>query len=373
MTSQPPFDTDGPESAAVLRYLSGESPLPEAERIRAWLALDPQRSASIDELRAAWNTPAAVPPSWDRAAVWASIANELNGSGATMARNVPSRKPAARGGWSRPNRWSAGVRGVAMASLIVALVAIAIPVVQTAKRSASARTTVREYATTSAQRLSVALTDGSSVMLAPDTRLRYLVGRDGTRTIELVGEAFFRVTHEAAHPFLVKTGPVTTRVLGTAFDVRRYPTDHATQIAVVTGRVASGGHVTPVVLAAGAVAQVTDSSVAVNVADNPERIASWTQGRLTFRDAPVLAMLTTLGRWYGYDFRLADSAMATHHVSVAFNTDKPDEALRTIEALLAVTATVDGHVVTLRPEHTSNVRTRAADVLRIPSKPEIGK
>ncbi len=95
---------------------------------------------------------------------------------------------------------------------------------------------MRHNATTGAQTWQ--LPDGSRATLQPTSQLRYRTGfAGGQRTVYLTGEAFFRVTHDAAHPFQVFTADMVTRVLGTSFTVRAYPTQAETTVQVRTGRV----------------------------------------------------------------------------------------------------------------------------------------
>src|SRR5215204_1293878 len=80
MTPIRPNQPGVPDSAALLRFVSGRSPLPEAEAIRGWIAADPDRQASITELRAAWQSMPAAAPEWDRDGVWAKLSTELAGT-----------------------------------------------------------------------------------------------------------------------------------------------------------------------------------------------------------------------------------------------------------------------------------------------------
>jgi len=220
----------------------------------------------------------------------------------------------------------------------------------------------------------VTLADGSTVVLAPETRIRYTVDLHGARTADLIGEAFFTIAH-ARQPFVVRTGAVTTRVLGTAFDVRRYPGDATTQITVVSGKVSTGGRRPPVTLSAGAVGHATDSTVTVSAIADPERSTLWTRGRLVFEDAPVSVILSTLSRWYGYEFQLTDTTLAAQRVSVAFRTENPTEAMTMVKLILNVSMTFDGNVVTLRPKRNTNgasQRTRIRELLETPGS-EVGK
>src|SRR5205807_4074147 len=98
---------------------------------------------------------------------------------------------------------------------------------------------LREFATPAGQRLRLTLPDSSRVLLSVGTRLR--VPRDfgvPARAVELDGEAYFVVRHDARRPFLVRTRQGVTEDLGTSFDVRAYPEDDYLQVVVAAGRVA---------------------------------------------------------------------------------------------------------------------------------------
>ncbi|WP_204309887.1 FecR family protein, partial [Klebsiella michiganensis] len=72
------------------------------------------------------------------------------------------------------------------------------------------------YRTAAGERREVALTDGSKMILNGDTRVAMIDARHA----ELIeGEALFEVRHDAAHPFIVKTGDVTLEDAGTVFNV----------------------------------------------------------------------------------------------------------------------------------------------------------
>lgn len=65
------------------------------------------------------------------------------------------------------------------------------------------------------------LPDGSSVLMNENSELSYSPAsfQGASREVELKGEAYFDITHNPKKPFLVKTGTVVTRVLGTSFNV----------------------------------------------------------------------------------------------------------------------------------------------------------
>lgn len=74
--------------------------------------------------------------------------------------------------------------------------------------------------------------------LQDGTELRYAVGKgDGERIVRLDGEAYFDVSHDARHPFVVETRELAIRVLGTAFNVRALAGDPLTEVVLERGAV----------------------------------------------------------------------------------------------------------------------------------------
>lgn len=89
-----------------------------------------------------------------------------------------------------------------------------------------------------AQVLKAVLPDGSVVWLNDNAAIRYPADFAHNRTIELVrGEVFADVKKEETYPFIIKTGSVTTTVLGTSFSVKRIGGDAAVKISVASGKV----------------------------------------------------------------------------------------------------------------------------------------
>jgi ferric-dicitrate binding protein FerR (iron transport regulator) len=236
----------------------------------------------------------------------------------------------------------------------------------------------RVYATHIGQRAVVTLTDGSRVTLAPQTTLRVATEFGGaTRTVSLQGEAMFDVATASHTPFIVDAGQVSTRVLGTTFDVRSYPTDHDVRVAVTTGKVAVSAAKThtALVVVAGGVVRASDSAVATVSGDASQYVA-WASGHLVFRDAPTLDVFAALTRWYGYQFRVTDSALLHQNLNVRLSTESLPTALATLKLALDAELTFDGTMVTVRPRlHGANAapapRDRRAPLF--PSNLEVGR
>jgi ferric-dicitrate binding protein FerR (iron transport regulator) len=221
------------------------------------------------------------------------------------------------------------------------------------------------YATSTGERAKLTLRDGSTVTLAPQSTLRIVAGFGGTaRAVVLSGEAYFEVANVADAPFLVQTGTITTRVLGTAFNVRHYASDTAVRVAVTSGKVhvaASSGARPSLILTAGAVGDVNDSSATTIAGGDAAQYRSWVDGQIAFREAPAREVLTALTRWYGYDIRLADSTLATKRVTLWLSTESSKEAFATLKQVLDVDVVFDGTTATLSPRHRGAVHPTNID------------
>jgi ferric-dicitrate binding protein FerR (iron transport regulator) len=202
-------------------------------------------------------------------------------------------------------------------------------------------------------------------------------GNGGARTITLDGEARFVVTPSDDRPFLVQTGRIATRVLGTAFTVRRYASDSVTQVAVSAGKVTSGGRGQSVTITAGRVARVTDSTAVLTTTEDAGTYTDWDRNRLVFKRTPVPELLAAVSRWYGYEFKLSSPAIAKQHVSLTISTKDAADMLVALKGTLEVDLTFDGKVITLTPRETSarDARTRTKQSQQDLTKPtmEMGR
>ena len=86
------------------------------------------------------------------------------------------------------------------------------------------------------------LPDHSVIWLKPGAKLRFDQKAYGTRQrfIELLeGEAFFDVVHNAASPFIVQSGNISTTDIGTSFDIHKDDAHLQVTVTVATGEVAT--------------------------------------------------------------------------------------------------------------------------------------
>jgi transmembrane sensor len=100
------------------------------------------------------------------------------------------------------------------------------------------KNTLTEQVNTSNQQLLITLSDGSSVLLQPDSKLIYPKEFTGAeRRVYLSGEGFFEVSKNPKKPFFVEANDVITKVVGTSFRIKAYASQPDVEVVVRTGKV----------------------------------------------------------------------------------------------------------------------------------------
>jgi transmembrane sensor len=150
---------------------------------------------------------------------------------------------------------------------------------------------------------SIVLSDGSTVTLNSASSIRYpIVFPNGERKIEVTGEAFFDVTHDATHPFVVSKGGIEVTVLGTQFNVNTYE-EEVPRVTLIKGSVkVTLEKQQPVIIKPGQQAFVSSSNQ-LQVTDhvNLEAVMAWKNGRFYFDNASITSVMTQLQRWYNIE------------------------------------------------------------------------
>ncbi len=151
------------------------------------------------------------------------------------------------------------------------------------------------------------LSDGTVVYLNAGTSLKYPVKflEDGQREVFLDGEAFFEVTENKESPFIVNSGDMDIRVLGTRFNVSAYPEDSIKEVVLVKGSVElyrehqGNDSVGTTILKPGMKGnfdgerkKITTEPVITSI------YTSWVDGELVFRNMTFAEILKKLERRY---------------------------------------------------------------------------
>lgn len=158
----------------------------------------------------------------------------------------------------------------------------------------------------------VQLPDGSKVWLNSASSLTYPTRFTGdTREVELHGEAYFEVQKDAKQ-FVVTTGEVAVKVLGTKFNLSAYSDDATIATTLVEGKVSMEGsqHIKPTILLPNRQAVYTRNNQTISV--RPVETAdytAWLNGEFYFKKEQLGTILTRLSRWYNIRVKYQDPSI----------------------------------------------------------------
>lgn len=166
------------------------------------------------------------------------------------------------------------------------------------------------YAHTANQEMRmIRLPDGTVVWLNVASTLSHPEQFNSSeRHVELQGEAYFEVAHDAQRPFIITSGEFETRVLGTSFNVSAYPKESNFEVAVLTGKVAVSSQ-------PGQATNTQEFSAVLSPRqrirydflaqslqsyedDHIEDVIAWRQGRIVYRNASLREVISDLERKY---------------------------------------------------------------------------
>ncbi|MBT33593.1 MAG: hypothetical protein CMO01_28340 [Thalassobius sp.] len=176
----------------------------------------------------------------------------------------------------------------------------------------------------------IKLSDGTLVKMNSGSTIKFPEKFSGdTREIELIGEAYLEVVKDPSRPFIVKTGSVQTRVLGTSFNVKAIP-GQTIQIALVEGSVQVSDVNTKqeMLLAPGEMITAKTEIFEKSPFDYKELIA-WKDGLLVFKNASPEVIISKLEKWYGFKI-IVQRKLSRKAYTSTFSNESLEEVLNII-------------------------------------------
>ncbi|SHM74730.1 FecR family protein [Chitinophaga sp. CF418] len=207
------------------------------------------------------------------------------------------------------------------------------------KDIASAEQTFMDYYTRTGERKQLRLDDGSVIAMNSATHIRVYLDFSVSRRVDLTdGEAFFDVQHDPAHPFMIRSGKVTTQVLGTSFNIRAYREMENIAVSVVQGKVqvSDEGH------ALGILEQqqklvFNQQNATYDIEHFTEDVAAWKNGKLIIKNASFDDMALLMEKNYGIALSTDNAAVRkkkfTASLPLSLSAVKATEIIASIHQL----------------------------------------
>ncbi len=211
----------------------------------------------------------------------------------------------------------------------------------------------------------IVLSDGTVVTLNSETALKYPATFTGdTREVYLNGEAFFEVTKDHKHPFIVHTKKMSVRVLGTAFNVKSYANDASSETTLIRGAIEVTLADRPsdkIILKPSEKLILKNNNIAEERSNHKDLAAvkpeiestkyaltnlthfksndstivetSWVGNRLVFKDENFIELANQMERWYGVKIKFKNDELKEYHFTGIFERESVLQALSALQMI----------------------------------------
>ena len=188
------------------------------------------------------------------------------------------------------------------------------------------------------------LADGTKVWLNAGSSLKFPASfSDSTRHVYLEGEAYFEVSHNGK-PFIVSSGSMDVRVLGTSFNVLAYPDEQELVTTLIEGKVKiqlsqeDEPALSSRILSPDDQATINRDKSRISVSQvNTSQYTSWIDGKFEFNNEDLDIVMKRLARWYDFEYEFKNIQAKEFHFSARINNT---ESISTILEMLEMTTDV---------------------------------
>jgi ferric-dicitrate binding protein FerR (iron transport regulator) len=201
----------------------------------------------------------------------------------------------------------------------------------------------------------VLLPDNSEVWLNGNSKLRYKTNFKNSRYVELTGEGMFKVTKSPRNLFTVKSKDLKVEVYGTTFNVKSYPDDNQSEVALVEGSIGLF-HDDQLVKK-----MIPGEAITYNNLENKlgkskfdlKQITSWRTDELIIENETLENVIKYLERWYGVEITLDRSLVHNAKLSFKVKTESLTELLSIINHITPITYEIYGKQVKISKSKNS--------------------
>lgn len=185
----------------------------------------------------------------------------------------------------------------------------------------------------------IEMPDRSIVILQAASSIAYNKEfNERNRQVRLIGEAYFEVSQDATRPFEVITDNLTTKVLGTSFNIEAYPFEPNIHVSLATGKVAIYLHdgtkdsrtefLNPGQMLSYDRASGSNKIKPVMLQD----YSYWLKGYLVFNDIPLKQVLDRISFRFriNIDYSALVGKMEDKQVTAVFRNENVYEILRSL-------------------------------------------
>lgn len=188
------------------------------------------------------------------------------------------------------------------------------------------------------KRFDIVLSDSTRIYLNSGSSLRYPVNflPGKKRQVFLEGEAFFEVSKDKEHPFVVTSANMDVEVLGTRFNVHAYPEEQNISTVLVEGSVRLNPNPSEtksgdsLILQPGHIAYWDKEKVSASTEKvDTDIYTSWMDGKLVFKGMVFKEIIKRLERQYDVSITNENENLNNRQFTATFDVETIDEVLST--------------------------------------------
>jgi transmembrane sensor len=177
------------------------------------------------------------------------------------------------------------------------------------------------------------LPDGSNVWLNAASSITYPTAFTGKeRKVEITGEAYFEIAHDAGKPFKVGLNGMEVKVLGTHFNINGYNDEANIKTTLLEGSVSLSKGNLVAMLNPGQQAQLANNGK-LNVIDNVDvdQVVAWKNGYFSFSRTDLKSVMRQIARWYDVDIKYEGNIPNRQFGGKIDRNSKASEVLKVLE------------------------------------------
>ena len=200
--------------------------------------------------------------------------------------------------------------------------------------------------------VNITLQDGSKVWLNSESSIKYPTAFSGKeRKVELAGEAYFEVAHNAAMPFKVNVaGKEEVEVLGTHFNINSYSDEPAVKTTLLEGSVKVSKGLSSILIKPGEQAAVSDkdNNIAVKKDVDIDEVIAWKNEKFIFQDLDLKSIMRQVEKWYDVDITYTGHIPDKQYVGVISRNVNITQILKMLETASSIKFDIEGRKVIVK-------------------------
>lgn len=319
-----------PSREALIRYYRGESLPHEETLIDLYMAMDIDHEYVESCLREAWHDLEDDPVPFGKQepdAAWQQFQQKKSG----LLQFPPNHKL----------RWL----GYAAS---IALVLLGTFAIFHFRSSTQGQLVYERYTAELGKRKEVKLKDNSTVVLFPGSTLDIPAGFNGKdRKVILKGRAFFEVAHNLNKPFLVTTGQLITKDLGTSFEINETAAPKTNTVTLRTGKVsiAYAGKEIARLIPNQQISYQTGANKFTIVSVDASQSLTWINGELSYDLAPLTTICRDMEKWYNIKITINNPDLLHKKITTSFKDLPVNKVMDMLSATSGLTYTIQGNQI----------------------------